>query len=282
MKTAFARRSLFVISALALFCFSCLSSANTSSANTSLWVAESSGILKIALADEAVLFELTEAEGVEALSVDSEGGRVWAYGRGRLKAYTVKGVQEVDVAVPEMSENASVTEMLADTGGVWMAARSQLFRFDEAGQLQKAQDFSKPVTAITLDVERQQLWVAVPDQVIILADNGDEVAAFRPSYPRIHQLEYDAHLDSVWLTDGPHLFRLDAAHPDREFMAEKGTGKEFSHYLSADGQGGVWGGTRQEISHVNARGEIEFTFRPFQGRKGQNKNLQDLVADPED
>lgn len=277
MITQLLRRYLPVLSTLVLFFISC-----SSYATTALWIAESNGVIKIAMADETILFEIADADGVDAIAVDNHNRRVWTYDGQRLKAYSAKGIAEVDVAVPQIHKNAELTGMLADTDGVWLAVKSNLLKFDASGQLQKATDFQKPVNSMTLDTERSQLWVAVPEQIFIVNGKGDVVAQFRPPFPNINQLEYDASLDSTWLAGGPSLLRLNASDYSLELESRPGAGQRLSHYLSADGQGGVWGGTRKDISHVNAQGEIEFTFEPFHGRKYQGKTFQDLIADTED
>ena len=277
MKTHSVRRCLTLLSAFVLFFI-----ASSSSANTALWVAESNGLLRIALADESVVFEITDAAGTEAIAIDNHSGRIWAYGPGRLRAYNSKGNPEVDVAAPGIPQHTPITDMVADGDGVWIAAHHGLFRFDPEGQLKKALDFSKPVTAMTLDTERLQLWAAVPEQLFILDGSGTVVKQLTPSFPRTWQLEYDASLDSVWVAGGPFLFRINASDHVQELSPREALEQRFSHYLSADGQGGVWGGTRHSISHVNEDGEVAFTFRPFHGRSEQEQKVQDLVADTED
>lgn len=273
-------RLMAVFPAFVFFAFSI--SAQGASA---LWIAESKGAIKVAGDSGEILFEIPQAGGVDGIAVDSDGGRVWVVGGDRhgrrLKAYDTDGAVDVDVAVPPIHKHAESIDMLVDAGGVWLAARHELFRFDTQGQLQNRISFRLPVNSMALDTERGYLWVAVPGHVFIVDQEGNDVDRFRTHFPLITQLDYDAGLDSVWLVAGPYLLRLNAADRELAFVSRFGVGFKLWRHLSADGHGGVWGADPVRLSHVNAAGEIEFTFKPFKDYRGQ-KTLQDLVADRED
>lgn len=274
-RTSFHRLTA-VFSAFVFFAFSF--SAQGASA---LWIAESKGAIKVAGDSGEILFEIPQAGGVDGIAVDNDGGRVWTLGGRRLKAYDTDGTVDVDVAVPPIHKHAESIDMLADAGGVWLAARHELFRFDAQGRLQNRVPFRFSINSMALDTERGYLWVAVPGHVFIVDQDGNDIDRFRTHFPLITQLDYDANLDSVWLVAGPYLLRLNAGNRDLAFVSRFGVGFKLWRHLSADGQGGVWGADPIRLSHVNAAGEVEFTFQPFQGYHGKQK-LQDLAASPED
>ncbi|HEX7026767.1 MAG TPA: Ig-like domain-containing protein, partial [Gammaproteobacteria bacterium] len=281
MRTVSFSRLAATLSACMLFTF-CLSAAH---AGVALWIAESEGALKIAGETGEIVFEIPEAGGVEGIAVDDDNGRVWTFGDDKhqrwLKAYDGDGHLQVDVSTPQIHKQTRLGEMLADADGVWLAAGRDLYRYDMQGQLQKHMRFRRDVTAMTLDSERAHLWVAVADHVFIVDRNGEDVDRFWTLLPLITRLDYDQHEDGVWLVVGPYLLRLNAEDRALEFVSRFGVGFKLWRHLSADGQGGVWGADPLTLSHVNAAGEVEFSFKSFNDYHGQ-KTLQDLAADPED
>lgn len=284
-KSTFQRLLLHLLSIFLVLLFIAASPAYSASA---LWIAESDGVLKLATADGTMLLEIPDAGGVESVAIDADQGRVWTYSGGShkkdkptLRAYTVDGELETDVAVPIIHQHAKPVDMVADAGGVWLAIDRDAYRFNAQGVLQKRIHFRRPINSLTLDTERSSIWIAVPGHVFVLDDQGQDIGRFRTHFPFITQLEYDAFLDATWVVVGPYLLRLGADDRDLQFVSRFGVGFKLWRHLSADGHGGVWGADPSRLTHVNASGEIEFTFTPFQGYRGK-RTLQDLIADPED
>ncbi|HEY3525780.1 MAG TPA: hypothetical protein VGK47_06265, partial [Nitrososphaeraceae archaeon] len=91
MKIRLLQRLLLVLSAFILF-----TAANAAYAATALWIAESKGVIKVATADGAILFEIPDAKGIDSVAIDSSNSRVWTWGNQRLKAYSANGLLQIN------------------------------------------------------------------------------------------------------------------------------------------------------------------------------------------
>lgn len=112
-----------------------------------LWIAESNGVLKLATASGATLFEINNARTIRAVAVDERRGTLWAYGGGVLRAYAFNGVARLTINVPahdeETAEHDDETEddvhhlalsVDAADGGVWLGVAKTLYHYSAAGK----------------------------------------------------------------------------------------------------------------------------------------------------
>ncbi|MES9828583.1 MAG: hypothetical protein ABW201_09995 [Candidatus Thiodiazotropha sp.] len=56
-----------------------------------LWVAESTGVIKVATADGSILLEIEDDGDPRAVSVDQANSKIWVYGNDTLRAYGFDG-----------------------------------------------------------------------------------------------------------------------------------------------------------------------------------------------
>jgi hypothetical protein len=143
---------------------------------SALWIAESKGVIKVATADGAILFEIPDANGVDGVAVDNSHNRVWTWGEQRLKAYSANGVIQINQLHSTLPRKGRPVDMLADSAGVWLAIDKELFRFDSDGKLRKSLRFKREISTLTLDTTRNRLWLAVPGMVFILDSEGRDLA----------------------------------------------------------------------------------------------------------
>ncbi|MGH8614254.1 MAG: hypothetical protein ACREYF_20050, partial [Gammaproteobacteria bacterium] len=121
-----------------------------------LWVAESKQALKLALADGTVLFEIPHTGKLDALAVDEASGTLWAFGEGRLHAYSFGGEKRYTVVPPhnrddvdgdddgeeedndevDGSEGGRAFLTLDPNGGsLWLARHKDLYHYDRDAHL---------------------------------------------------------------------------------------------------------------------------------------------------
>src|SRR5688572_3945028 len=127
MRTRSLRRLLSFVAGLSLWMS--LSAYGASA----LWIAESKGVIKVATADGAILFEIPDASGVDGVAVDNSHNQVCTWGQQRLKAYSANGVIQINEPHTTLPRKDKPVDMLADSQGVWLAVDKELFRFDAAG-----------------------------------------------------------------------------------------------------------------------------------------------------
>ncbi|HEY3487024.1 MAG TPA: hypothetical protein VGL10_03065, partial [Gammaproteobacteria bacterium] len=259
--------------------FSCLLVSLGAHSATALWIAESKGVIKVATADGAILFEIPDAKGIDSVAIDSSNSRVWTWGNQRLKAYSANGLLQINERHHSLPDNGKPVDMLADTTGVWLAIDKELFRFDTQGKLKKSLKFKQDIRTLTLDTQRNRLWVAVPGKVFILDSAGRDLKDFHTFFLEINQLEYDSSLDQTWVAVGPYVLRLNAQTLYLNYVSEFGIGFKLRDRASADGQGGLWGAQDKQVSHLRASGTLDVSFKPFSGKHAE---LKDLISDADD
>lgn len=165
-----------VLGAVVFVCFLGISAA-ASTGNPSagdpaaLWVAGKDAALKIDPATSAVQFQLPfTGRKLQSVAVDAINGNVWLYGQKHLEAYSAAGTQLVNVDLPRNTQGGEPDGFVVDgmAGNVWLARHKKLYRFGLNGALIQSIDFPRAISALTLDTNNDQLWVAAGQALHIL------------------------------------------------------------------------------------------------------------------
>ncbi|MGH6636666.1 MAG: hypothetical protein ACRED0_11250 [Gammaproteobacteria bacterium] len=150
-----------------------------------LWVAESEQALKLALADGRVLLEIPHTGTLDALAVDEASGTLWAFGEGRLHAYSFAGEKRYTVVPPhnrddidgdddgEEEDNDEVDggeggraflKLNPNDGSLWLARHKSLYHYDREAQLREWIRLPKRAKTLALHPTRDEVWVGGPAQ----------------------------------------------------------------------------------------------------------------------
>ncbi|MBT3010992.1 MAG: hypothetical protein KME41_04630 [Candidatus Thiodiazotropha sp. (ex Lucina pensylvanica)] len=310
------KRSPFAVFSLALIllwfiCFSSLVHANDQL--NALWVAESTGVIKVATADGSVLLEIEDDGDPRAVSVDQANAKIWVYGNDTLRAYGFDGVLLSQTQVSSVNgsdENASCQEALTsllnlggvngsgadcfdhvrsilgiwpvnlvvgkNDGEIWLSVFKTLYHFDHTGTLQNSITFDRIIRSITHETATNRLWIAVANQVLTTTPDGsttEVIALGRRQH--ILDVAYDDNLNEIWVVTGRKLQRYTS-------NGEQTFDQSLRHLRQAapDGHGGVWLAGRHRLYRMDASGLIHFEMGPFQGLG--LRRLIDIVADETD
>ncbi|MBT3053448.1 MAG: hypothetical protein KME69_01095 [Candidatus Thiodiazotropha sp. (ex Codakia orbicularis)] len=310
------KRSPFAVFSLALIllwfiCFSSLVHANDQL--NALWVAESTGVIKVATADGSVLLEIEDDGDPRAVSVDQANAKIWVYGNDILRAYGFDGVLLSQTQVSSVNgsdENASCQEALTsllnlggvngsgadcfdhvrsilgiwpvnlvvgkNDGEIWLSVFKTLYHFDHTGTLQNSITFDRIIRSITHETATNQLWIAVANEVVTTTPNGSIIEVIELGRRQhILDLAYDESLNEIWVVTGRELQRY-TSNGEQTFV------QSLRHLRQAvpDGHGGVWLAGRHRLYRMDASGLIHFEMGPFQGLG--LRRLIDIVADETD
>lgn len=222
-----------------------------------LWIAQSRGILKVQ--DNLVALEIPSAADVQALAVDGQRERVWAYAGKQLLSHDFDGhpISATTLDSPAGNPALLVVDTRADR--VWLAVQSQLQLFDGQGRTLWQMRLPNPVAGMTLDRAHSQLWVAHKGTLQVFGTSGETLAEIT-DLKQVHALDYDAALDQVWVAADGGLRRYG---PDGSL--------DFSTQLdwvtrptaiAADQDGGLWITDSRQVAHLNTDGTAGFGVAP--------------------
>ncbi|MBT3037525.1 MAG: hypothetical protein KME37_01170 [Candidatus Thiodiazotropha sp. (ex Codakia orbicularis)] len=310
------KRSPFAVFSLALIllwiiCFSSL--VHAADQINALWVAESTGVIKVATADGSVLLEIEDDGDPRAVSVDQANAKIWVYGNDILRAYGFDGVLLSQTQVSSVNgsdENASCQESLTsllnlggvngsgadcfdhvrsilgiwpvnlvvgkNDGEIWLSVFKTLYQFDHTGTLQNSITFDRIIRSITHETTTNRLWVAVANQVVTTTPDGSttEVMALGRRQ-HILDVAYDDNLNEIWVVTGRELQRYTSNGVQTFDQSLR-----HLRQVTPDGHGGVWLAGRHRLYRMDASGLIHFEMGPFQGLG--LRRLIDIVADETD
>ena len=277
-----------------------------------LWVAESSGVIKVATVDGEVLLEIEDAGYTSAVAVDHERSLLWAFGKGTLRAYGLDGVLQLQTEVDlkergkdgpncqdvsssyndhenlddgcyedggdfEYSDHKKVVNLVVDsnTGALWLSLHKTLYYFDQSGNYLSSTSFDDVIHAITFSAPLNRLWIAVSKKILTTTDGSTIDFTGIDQNRRISDLAFDDELGQLWINAGKQLVRYTA---DGELVFEK----PFKHLkvVEPDGTGGIWLATKHKLYRMDSSGLVHIEMRPFQGF-GEGRTI-DIVADPSD
>src|SRR6202166_1957866 len=100
-----------------------------------LWVAESSGVIKVATADGSLALEIPGLTNVRAVAVDHHRPTVWLYAGQNLYSYGDDGTQQL--AVPLALPNSASASLAVNEhdGSIWLGADQNLVSVSAVGQV---------------------------------------------------------------------------------------------------------------------------------------------------
>ncbi|MEW8000840.1 MAG: RHS repeat-associated core domain-containing protein [Candidatus Thiodiazotropha endolucinida] len=304
----------FLSLALTLLWFICFSSlVHAYDQVNALWVAESTGVIKVATADGSVLLEIEDDGDPRAVSVDQANAKIWVYGNDTLRAYGFDGVllsQTQVSSINSADESASCQEALAsllylgglidsgldcfehirsilgiwpinlvvskNDGGVWLSVFKTLYQFDHTGTLQNSITFDRIIRSITHETATNQLWIAVANEVVTTTPDGSTSEIIELGEREyILDLAYDDNLDEIWVVTSSDLQRY-TTNGEQSFVQSL----RYLRQAAPDGHGGVWLAGQHRLYRMDASGLIHFEMGPFQGLG--LRRLIDIVADQTD
>lgn len=255
--------------------------------DSSLWIAESEGAIKLLTTTGDVAFEIPVAGGIESLAVSPQDQIIWTFADKILRAYNTDGSLAQTIDISSVISNGKVRGLAVTSERIFLAIRKRLYIFDTSGALLFETQHDLRVKGISLDSTRNQLWLATLEQVLVYDNEGQVVHGMpMPNIDTVDEdgeqyrrLVYDAFLDQIWisLTDK----RLRRYSPDGLMVFETTLEKNvLRKFLSPDGSGGLWASGGKKMGHISNDGQLEFSFKPFVDH--DEPRLVDLVSDPED
>lgn len=267
-----------------------------------LWVAESEQVLKLALADGTVLLEIPYIVKFDALAIDEASGTLWAFGEGRLHAYSFAGEKRYTVVPPydrhdidaddhEEENNDEVdggegrSEFLTlnpNDGSLWLAGHKNLYHYDRDAQMLERIRLPKRAKALALDPTRDEVWVGTEAGLQRYDAFGRPVDVLRPALSHIRALAYERDGDALWVLDKKQglLRRYALANGVLEREVALPIKAKDVDVLVPDGRGGLWIGEDHTLIKLDRDGEVQFHLKPFAGPG--NDKLVALIADPVD
>jgi RHS repeat-associated protein len=257
-----------------------------------LWVAESDGVLKLATADGSVLFEIGDAEAVQALALDEQRGLLWAYGDDTLSAYAFDGTL-VNRYGPERrrkgehrnrhreehgKDDTVSLAIVPDDGSLWLGDDRELVHYSSGGDVLGSADTRKNLTGLAVAPESSQVWFADKHAVYLVDDSaGDPVLAEVFDTRRdIRAVQYDEYLQELWVATEKRLLRIDSAGTIR-FE----TKLRHLDRIAPDYRGALWAAAEHRLYRVDASGLVEIELAPFHPRHGGGA-ITAMVADSAD
>ncbi|MCU7806000.1 MAG: hypothetical protein KZQ96_22720 [Candidatus Thiodiazotropha sp. (ex Lucinoma borealis)] len=288
-------------------CFSSLIHANDRV--NALWIAESTGVIKIATSDGTVILEIKDAGDSQVVSVDQQHARLWIYGSNTLRSYSFDGALQTQTQVSsigyseadhfcqddvsssdesdvedsdascddldELEEDMRPVDLVVnnDDGSLWLSVHKTLYQFDQTGAHLGSVTFDHAIRSIAHEASLNRLWIAVSNRIFTTTadDLTVEVIELDQS-DKVVDLAYDINLDQLWVVTKKQLKRY-ATNGVLTYQ------QPFQHLQQAspDGMGGVWLTAKHKLYRMDASGLIHFEMRPFHGEG--SGHLIDIVQD---
>jgi RHS repeat-associated protein len=237
-----------------------------------LWVAESSGVIKVATADGSLALEVPGLTNVRAVAVDHHRPTVWLWAGQNLYAYGDDGTQELTVplALPNPA-NASLAVNEHD-GSIWLGVDQNLVSVSASGQLLQSLRLAGNVKSLAVDASGALVWVGTASSAAAYdAIAGTLVASLDlGASPDLRDLDLDP-AGKVWVTlaggvrryaaDGTLLLAVPLTSP---------------LHVAGDGHGGAWVTTAKNLLQVNPAGQVSVSLSPFGGQG----TIVEVVLDP--
>ena len=250
--------------------------------DSSLWIAESEGAIKLLTTTGDVDFEIPVEGGIESLAVSQQDQVVWTFASKQLRSYELNGTPLQIIDISTVISNGSVRGLVVTSDRIFLAVRKRLYIFDTSGILLFETQHDRRVKGITLDTSRDQLWLATLEHVLVYDNDGQLIQSMpmpNEDAEEYRRIAYDAFLDQVWISLSEKRLRRYSPSGQQVFETtlNKGVLRKF---LSPDGNGGLWASRGKKMGHITNDGQLEFSFKPF--AEDINPTLVDLVSDPAD
>src|ERR1700688_410030 len=131
------RRSLLagaVVSLALLAAGQTLAAQENPAAVNALWVAESSGVIKVATADGSLALEIPGLTNVRAVAVDHHRPTLWLYAGQNLYAYGYDGTQQLAVPLSLPNPANAALAVNEHDGSIWLGADQNLVSVSASGR----------------------------------------------------------------------------------------------------------------------------------------------------
>lgn len=282
-----ARRSACAV-LLFVLVFPCLLSADADAPGAytpALWVSAGDVLVKRSALGGETLLEIPVIGKAGALAVNHTSGAVWVYAHDGLQVYEPDGSLRFSVAAPfggvEGDEDGKFVTLVVDgaSGTAWLGSRYGLLRLDAEGRAQGRIRLSAKLLDAALDRADSQLWVLERGGLEIFNSDGTllrRIALPRKSKPLA--LSFDDHQRTAWVTFKGELRRYDRSG---QVVLQVALPRGLDRRLAADEAGGAWLAGARQLAHVDARGQVSFSLRPFSGEEGGG-GITAIAADPAD
>jgi RHS repeat-associated protein len=237
-----------------------------------LWVAESSGVIKVATADGSLALEVPGLTNVRAVAVDHHRPTLWLYAGQNLYAYGYDGTQQL--AVPLALPNPANAALAVDEhdGSIWLGADQNLVSVSASGQVLQSLRLADNVKSLAVDAAGALLWVGTASSAVAYdAVAGAPVMSLDlGANPDLRDLDLDP-AGKVWVAlaggvrryaaDGTLLLAVPLTSP---------------RHVAGDGHGGAWVTTAKNLLEVTPAGQVSASLSPFGGQG----TIVEVVLDP--
>jgi RHS repeat-associated protein len=237
-----------------------------------LWVAESSGGLKIATADGSLRLEIPGLANVRAVAVDHHRPTIWLYGGQNLYAYGYDGSQELVVPL-SLPDPASATLAVNEhDGSIWLGADQNLVSISSSGQVLRSLRLVANVKSLAIDSAGSLLWVGTSSSATAFdALGGTQISSLDlGSSPDLRDLDLDP-TGRVWVALASGVRRY--AEDGTLLLAAALTG---ALHVAGDNHGGAWIANTKDLLRLSPGGQVTASVSPFDD---QGK-IVEVVLDP--
>lgn len=210
-----------------------------------LWVADGNTISSIEPASGRTRTHIGVGPDFRAFAVDPHARTVWALAGTELRGYAESGELRHSAALSVAPDGHAMLAVEPQSGRLWLATDAEVFLFDADGRAHWSRPLRGPVLGISPDLRRSWLWVATPDQVSLLDEQGRLIQQINfLSAGVLRAIEYDPVLDQVWAVSDLGVRRMnwegkavavDGAPPLRS-AAQIATDRHGGLWVAADGR----------------------------------------------
>jgi len=236
-----------------------------------LWVAESSGVLKIATADGSLRLEIPGLANVRAVAVDHHRPTIWLYAGQNLYAYGYDGSQELVVPLSLPDPSRASLAVNEHDGSIWLGADQNLVSISSSGQALRSLQLAANVQSLAIDAAGSLLWVGTSSSAAAFdAISGAQVSSLDlGSRPDLRDLDVDP-TGRVWVALDAGVRRY--AEDGTLLLAAALTG---SLHVAGDGHGGAWVATSKNLLRLSPGGQVTASVSPF----GDQGKIVEVVLD---
>src|ERR1700688_1025334 len=237
-----------------------------------LWVAESSGVIKVATADVILALEVLVLSNVRAVAVDHHRPTLWMYAGQNLYSYGYDGTQQLAVALALPNPASDSLAVNEHDGSIWLRADQNLVSVSASGQVLQSLRLADKVKSLAVDAAGALVWVGTASSAAAYdAIAGTPVVSLDlGASPDLRDLDLDP-AGKVWVALGGAVRRYAA---DGTLLLAVPLTSPL--HVAGDGHGGAWVTTTKNLLEVNPAGQVSASLSPFGGQG----TIVEVVLDP--